>query len=233
MKTWQSRFSIPALLAISLGCVTTGGPGPGTGPWLGEISGGSRFAQDGRTGLNVIGGGTGPIHWRLVPAEAGTVEGVQARPAQTQAVPSQPQPPTFSNTVVRLNPGFILADAEAYAEVGGGVQVRRINLKAIQGIQVRLPQDHLNLAPGAEVWLTATVSHPTEAAAHLPSRVEWSWVNGDGGGWVREQEGYEFSSWLQSIAWKLKAPTAPGAYTLRATAAADPDASALLTLDVR
>jgi hypothetical protein len=223
---------VPGLLALLLSCAPTGSPGGGYGPYLNDLSGGSRFAQDGRTGLLGTGGGTGPIHWRLIPADAGTVAVVQAWPAQGGASPASPQSASNSEVLVQLFPGHTQADIEASVDTGG-VPPRSLTLKIVQDIQVRLPAERITLAPAAESWLESSVAHPTEPAYLLPRRVEWTWVGPYGDGLLQEQSGTSFLAWLQPVAWRLKAPTIPGTYTLRATAGADPAATALLTLDVR
>lgn len=197
-------------------------------PRLESLQGGTKVGAGGQTVLVAHGAGAGRVLWRVVPTEAAAL--TVANPLPLAGLADSPPPPFVAYAVATLQPGFREAAVEAWVEGAAPGSGRRLTLQRVEGIQVQLPAARIRIDAGAELPLTALVSHPSYPARELPQTVAWTAREDLGDGWLREARGVLDGARLP--VWRFKGPARTGRYALRVRALADPAAEALLEVDV-
>ena len=214
---------IPLFALIGLGllaCVQRGSGG-GQGPFLQKIEGPTVLGPGGKTRLSVLGSGTGPISWTLLPIGLGDF--VVDKP-QSVVQPTQPLPSYHSEGTFFAGPTFGTCDLIATAGTGSASYRSVVTLRIVQGIAILPSVSQVTLTPRYQKEISTPVLYPNYPPELIPQGVTWI-PEGD------FADG-KIIPWLPG---KLlfNAPTTPGTYAIKGKAEADPNATALIRVTVQ
>lgn len=197
------------------------GSGGGQGPFLQKIEGPTVLGPGGKTHLSVLGSGTGPITWSLLPTGLGDFVVDKSAPILQPTSP----PPGYHSEGTFLA-GFTLGTCDLSATAGMGTASYRstTTLRIVHGISIVPSNAQVTLTPRYQKEISAPVLHPNFPPELISQGVTW-FAEGD------FADG-QILPWLPG---KLlfNAPSIPGTYAIKGKAEADPLATVLIQVTVQ